>query len=289
MSELEKGVSGVLVPDPLGLQPEDASPILKDLAIYNHKVRSFLFGGETEYQREVRVQMFGEDLKSGVMGDLGRADYQLQRIEKARGEDRAGFESLGGEGVLEALRENLAGSNREKLRLVREYNQAPKEVERCFAPQRQVWANCVPFSLHEVGRRAIGDDWPYRSRRQTKRAFGRFTGGDWQNPSKIRSFVRSLGQEEGAPVGARSCLEPLTLTAGLRAGGMAVAKHQDQGHVLIIEDFERKPDGDLAFVLGDALGGAVRKGASLEEIDRLFFRPDQRVAVTLVLPMEGVF
>lgn len=277
--------------DPLGLQPVDAAPAFRPIAEYNYRVRSALFGHETREQRQLRTEMFGVDLSSGLMEAIKEKRVLIDKLKNFTSEQYTKLaqgrtlqeaqaivkERLGRE------QQNLSELNGNKLDLVRRYNPARRRAEREFAPPNQTGYTCVPTSLHEVGRRVIGERWPFKSATETQKEFDGFTHGDWTNPSRIGEFVRHLNQQ-GVPVGARSCVEPLTLTAGLQTGGMAVAKHQDWAHVYIIEDFEQQ-GRDLEFIVGNTLGGSVRKGVGLVEVDQSFFKPDEINAVTVVVPL----
>lgn len=286
-------MSETFIDDPLGLQPEDANPAFKPLAEYNYRVRSALFGRENPEQRQIRTEMFGADLSSGLMEAIKEKRVLIEKLRNftpeqyarlAQGRSLQEAQALVKE-RLEREQQNLGGLNGNKLELVRRYNPAKRRAERVFAPPNQTGYTCVPTSLHEVGTRVIGERWPFKSATETQREFDNFTRGDWTNPSRIGEFVRHLNQQ-GVPVGARSCVEPLTLTAGLQVGGMAVAKHQDWAHVYIIEDFERQ-ERDLEFAVGNTLGGTVRKRVGLVEVDQTFFKPDEINAVTVVVPLTA--
>ncbi len=279
--------------DPLGLQPADADPVFRSIAEYNHRVRSVLFGHETPEQRQLRIEMFGEDLSSGLMETIKEKRVLIDKLKRFTPEQYAkltqGRTMREAEAIvrerLEREKQGLGGLNGKKLDLVRRYNPVMRRAMRSFAPPNQTGYTCVPTSLHEVGTRVIGAHWPFKSAIQTQQEFDSFTHGDWTNPSRIGEFIRHLNQK-GVPVGARGCIEPLTLTAGLHAGGMAVAKHQDWAHAYILEDFEN--DGkDLEFVVGNTLGGTVRKRVGLVEVDQSFFKPDEINAVTVVVPLTA--
>lgn len=281
--------------DPLGLQPKDASPQFRDIATYNHLVRSTIFGNEKPEERKIRISMFGTDLDSGLMGEIAALRTMIDRLTNftpaqyealcKKQADRTMEEAQ--EIVHERLKKELANLsllNRQKLELTKQYNPDLRTPGNEFNPPNQTGYTCVPTSLHEVGKRVI-KEWPFKSMAETQKAFGDQVHGEWTNPSTINEFIRALNQQ-GVPVAARYCTEPLTLTAGIRAGGMAVAKHQDWDHVYIIEDFGKENDHDLKFVVGNTHGGTVKNGVSLTEIDESFFKPSQINSVTVIVPVK---
>ncbi len=284
-------MSETFIGDPLGLQPADADPSVRTIAEYNHRVRSSLFGHETPEQRTLRIEMFGADLNSGLIKEIKGKRVLVDKLKSFTSDQYALLAQKRSMQEAETIvRDRLnreQGSldelNERKLDLVRRYNPVSRKATRIFAPPNQTGYTCVPTSLHEVGSRVVGASWPFRSVTETQQEFDNFTHGEWTNPSRIGEFVRHLNQQ-GIPVGAKSCIEPLTLNAGLQVGGMAVAKHQDWAHVYIIEDFE-KQEGDLGFIVGNTLGGTVREGVGLTEVDRSFFKPDEINAVTVIVPL----
>lgn len=283
-----------LIGDPLGLQPADAPSVFRGIAKYNYLVRSVLFGQESPEQRQVRIGMFGTDLNSGVMGQITEKRALIVKLEEftpqqyaklAEGRSLAGAYKAIAE-RLERERQELDTLNQGKLRLVKAYASPTRTPQQIFYPPKQKGYTCVPTALHEVGRRIAGKDWPFQSVEAIRSEFDQLTHGDWTNPTRIAEFVRYLGDRKRVPLLARSCLEPLTLVAGIQAGGMAVAKHQGWEHVYIVEDFGRKGGGDLQFVVGSTLGGVLDEEVSLEEVDRTYFKPQEINAVTVILPYK---
>lgn len=276
--------------DPLGAQPADVPVLLRPIAEYNHKVRSILFGDETDEQRQLRIEMLGHDLQSGLMKKIEDKRARIDKLKLLTEEQRRKLSSTLSMSEINTyvdkliLQEETAliELNAIKLQIVRKYHTTDRHAERIFAPTAQSGYTCVPLSLHEVCSRILGADWPFKTMDETQSSFSAFCNGDWTNPSMIANFISDCSRK-GIPIAARSCSEPMTLMAGLKADGMAIAKHQDWAHVYIIEDFAKQAD-DIGFVIGNTLGGSVRRGVSLTEVDRTFLKPTEHHAVTIIIP-----
>lgn len=153
---------------------------------------------------------------------------------------------------------------------------------RRFTPTIQSGYTCVPTSLHEVGKRILGDRWPYDTAEMTKNALSEATGGDFTNPSKIYALIGELF-EKGFPIVSGTCTEPLSLLAGVKAGGMAIAKHESEDHVYIIEDIGKTQGGNVFFVVGNSLDGSVSEMPLIEAIEKFFL---QGYGTTVIVPIR---
>lgn len=283
--------------DPLGLQPKDAWPEFASDAQYHHFVRSIIFGGETPEQRRIRADMFGPDLLSGLMQEIATIRGKIDPLLDYTDEEYSKLMSLAvGRTKTEAMQmvqvtlkgrmKTLDELNERKLALVNNY--APEVVisKHGFNPPIQSGYMCVPTSIHTIGKHILKDRWPFDTAEGLKKSYEEKTNAKYTDADATVRFVRRL-YNEGNQVVARVCNEPLTLIAGLGAGGMALAKIQSQDHVNIIEYVTRKRGEDVTFTIGDTLTGSNKERVPLREVDATFFKPNQGVSVAIIVPIPG--
>jgi hypothetical protein len=295
-----------IIGDTLGQKPWEARSGMQAVAYENYIIRSILFNNETPEQRKVRHNLLYDANDVSLTGGI------RERIDKLRGQI-VGLQDDGQltEAAIRAskrlnqaitvedmrraagkripeLQTQLRALNNDKLGLIKTYALPTKQIEKNFVPPGQTGFECVPTTIHAIGRKLLGNKWPFRTVEETHGAFEQIVPANrWFDPMLIETLIWNLYREKHLPILARMCSEPLTLMAGLSVGGMAVGKDISWAHVLLIEDWWMNK-GTINFINGNTFGGgSVNPNVTLEEEDATFFDPldISQKAVTIIFPV----